>query len=112
MIAAAIAAIAAILSAPPEEWCTLTQLARQMGVAPSTSWRWATKGSELTRLPTVLIGSKRATTLAAFRTWCEQRTATADERLVPEEVAMEEKGGEEERAARAEAELARLGLNG
>jgi hypothetical protein len=34
-----------ILGAPPEERITLTELARQENVAPSTTWRWATKGS-------------------------------------------------------------------
>jgi hypothetical protein len=103
---------AAILAAAPAERITLTQLARQENVAPSTCWRWATKGIRGLQLPSVLIGgSKRATTRAAFEAWCLQLTATANKRSVPTEAAAELVNDEESRAARAEAKLACLGLS-
>jgi hypothetical protein len=103
--------IAEILAAPPAEQITLIALARAEHVAPSTSWRWAMKGLDGFRLPTVLRGSTRVTTRAAFREWCELRTAAADKRLAPAEAETKQTVDEEIRARRAEIELARLGLD-
>ena len=100
-----------ILAAPPAERITLTQLARQEGVAPSSAWRWATKGVRGIRLPTAMVGSKRVTTKLFFQTWCEQLTATANDRPVSEQAAAQPRNDEALRAERAEAELVRLGLD-
>jgi hypothetical protein len=102
-------AMATILAAPPAERITIAALARQQKVAPSTAWRWATKGLNQIRLPTVLIGSRRVTTQAVFRNWCEQRTTAANDRLVSDE-ACHQPSANVSRAERAEAELTRLGL--
>ena len=101
-----------ILAAPPAERITLTQLARQEGVAPSSAWRWATKGVRGIRLPSVMVGgAKRVTTRTVFVEWCERVTAIADGRPVPEEAAAQLQNDEASRAERAEAELTRLGLD-
>ena len=102
--------IAAILAAPPADRITLTQLARQERVAPSTPWRWATKGGRHIRLPSAMIGSKRVTTRIVFETWCEQLTAIAENGPFPKQAADELRPDEELRAVRAEAELVRLSL--
>jgi hypothetical protein len=100
-----------ILAAPPAERITLTQLARQEGVAPSSTWRWATMGVRGIRLPTAMVASKRVTSRALFVEWCEQLTAVASGSPVPEEVVAQHRIDEPSRAVRAEAELARLGLD-
>jgi hypothetical protein len=99
-----------ILATPPAERIALTQLAHQEKKAPSTTWRWATKGVRGIRLPTAMVGSTRVTTRALFESWCEQLTATADDRPMSEEADAPLRNGEASRAERAEAELARLGL--
>jgi len=101
---------ATILAAPPEEQLSLTQLAREVGVAPSSSWRWSTKGVRGIRLTSAMVGSKRVTIRAAFVEWCEQLTAIANDRRVLDETAAQPRDDEASRAERAEAELARLGL--
>jgi hypothetical protein len=100
-----------ILAAPPEERLTLTQLAHKVKKAPSTPHRWATKGVRGIRLPTAMIGSKRMTTKIIFQTWCEQLTASSDDRPMSEEADARLRNDETSRAERAEAELARLGLD-
>lgn len=103
---------ATILAAPSAERITLTQLARQEGVAPSSTWRWATKGVRGIRLPTVMVGAKkRVTTRNVFVNWCEQLTAMAKDQAVPDETTAQLRTDEASRAERAEAELKRLGLD-
>lgn len=104
------ASISAILEAPPAERLTLTELARQENVSPSTTWRWATKGEQHIRLPSVLIGSARMTTRAAFLAWCEERTARANQLTEPAAPTTQSESDEAKRAERAERELAQLGL--
>ncbi len=99
-----------ILAAPPSERITLTQLARQEGVDPSSSWRWSTKGVRGIRLPTAMAASKRVTTRAIYLQWCEQLTAIANGRPASDVVASQQQQVEEARAVRAEHELAKLGL--
>ncbi len=103
--------IAVILAAPPAERITLTQLARQEGVAPSSSYRWATKGVRGRRLPTAMVGSKRVTTRAIYVEWCEQLTAATNGAPTSEVLAAGLHNDEELRIARAESQLARLGLD-
>jgi len=101
-----------ILLAAPGERITLTVLARQEGVAPSTAWRWATRGVRGIKLPSVMRGSKRITTRAAFEEWCKQLTAAAEGLPAQEALVAVERNDAEERAKRAEMEFARLGLEG
>jgi hypothetical protein len=100
-----------ILAAPPAERISLTELAHQERCAPSTTWRWATKGVRGIRLPSVMRGSKRQTTRAAFEAWCERLTAAADGPPAPEVTTAEFKEDDEARAKRAEEELARMGID-
>lgn len=72
-----------ILAAPLEDRLTLTQLARQQGVSPPTTWRWAMRGCRGTKLQTAMLGHKRITTHAAFQLWVEQVTAAADGKSTP-----------------------------
>lgn len=101
----------AILATSPAERLTLTQLARQEGVAPSSAWRWATIGVRGIRLPTTMIGSKRVTTRSCFQWWCEQLTNSANSRPMSAETVAQQQNDVAMRAERAEAELARLGLD-
>ncbi len=105
------ASITAVLEAPPAERLTLTELARQENVSPSTTWRWAMKGVQHIRLPSVLIGSARVTTRTAFRAWCEERTALANNSTKHFQPTSQPQNDEELRAERAERELAQLGLD-
>jgi hypothetical protein len=98
-----------ILAAPPDERLTLTQLAHKEKKAPSTPWRWSTKGLRGIRLPSAMVGSTRVTTRALFESWCEQVTAVANGQVVPEEAA-QLRNDEASRAEQAEAELKRLGF--
>jgi Protein of unknown function (DUF1580) len=89
---------AEILAAPPDEQISLTTLAHRVQVAPSTPWRWATKGKDGKKLPSVLRGSARITTMAAFVKWCEQLTAAADGSPGTEEASAQQTENEEVRA--------------
>ena len=100
-----------ILATPPKERLSLTRLAHEELMAPSTPFRWSTKGVRGIRLPTAMVGSKRVTTRALFESWCEQVTAIADGRPIPEEATSQVRNDEASRAERAEAELTRLGLD-
>ena len=99
-----------ILGAPAAERITLTELARQENVAPSTTWRWATSGVKHVRLPTVLVGSASVTTRDAFVTWCEHLTTLAGKKSLHDDGATQLRHDEESRVASAEAELVALGL--
>lgn len=99
-----------ILNTPPVKRITLTELAHQEGVAPCTVHRWATKGIQGVRLPTAKVGLKRVTTRSVFLAWCEQVTTSVTPsqlRAIPRN---DMQPAIEVRAARAERELARLGL--
>lgn len=97
-----------VLAAPAHERLTLTQLARMEGVAPSTAFRWATRGVNAICLPTAKVGSKRVTTRALFLKWSEQLSAATGGFTSPQ--ASHSIADCDTRVARAEDELARLGL--
>jgi hypothetical protein len=54
---------------------SLPQLAREQGVSPVSTWRWASRGCAGIVLPTFCLGHKRFTTRAAFAEWVAQVTA-------------------------------------
>ena len=60
---------------------SLTQLARQEGVSIPTTWRWAMRGIQGSRLKTILIGGRRYTTQEAFTRFVEATTEAADAKL-------------------------------
>lgn len=96
-----------LLDAPLSDRLTLLELARQENVAPPTTWRWASKGVRGLLLPTVMVGSKRVTTRAAFKRWCLDLTMLANGELRPPAT-----GNRQREAAieRAEHEAAKYGL--
>ncbi len=53
---------------------SLPQLAKEQGVSPVSTWRWALRGCAGHVLPTFCIGHKRYTTRAAFAEWVESVT--------------------------------------
>jgi hypothetical protein len=91
-----------------EDRLTLHDLAREIEKDPSTIWRWQLKGVRGVRLETFCIGASRYTTRQAFRRFQERCTAAADGAscLSP----TPEQASHEQRVARAESELARLGV--
>ncbi len=103
--------IETILAAKPTDRITLTQLAHQENVAPSSAWRWATKGVRGIRLPTAMVASKRMTTRAVFAEWCEQLTYKANDPSMSAASDARLRTDVASRAERAEVELARLGLD-
>jgi len=70
-----------ILDHPIEDRRTLLELAREQGVSPPSTWRWATRGCRGLKLPTVLVGHRRVTSVQAFRWWVEQQTKIANREL-------------------------------
>ena len=92
-----------LLEAPVSERIALPRLATEQGVAPPTTWRWSTGGVAGVVLPTVCIGSRRYTTRAAFRWWCEAVTLARSGR-----VASRTCGERESAIERAETELDQL----
>ncbi|HMP07662.1 MAG TPA: DUF1580 domain-containing protein [Lacipirellulaceae bacterium] len=56
---------------------SLTELARQEGVAVSTAWRWAARGVRGARLESIAVGGKRYTSLEAFARFVEATTRAA-----------------------------------
>lgn len=63
--------------APAADRISLPQLAREQGVSPVSTWRWALRGCRGIVLPTFCVGHKRYTTRAAFAEWCAHVTAAA-----------------------------------
>lgn len=64
--------------APASDRISLPLLAREQGVSPVSTWRWALRGSRGVILPTFCVGHKRYTTRAAFAEWCARVTAAAN----------------------------------
>ena len=54
-----------------EKRLSLTELARDQGVAVPTVWRWAKRGIRGVALETFHVGAKRFTTREAFMRWIE-----------------------------------------
>ena len=91
--------------APVRERLSLPTLAKEQGVSPVSTWRWALRGSRGVILPTFCIGHKRYTTRAAFAEWCAKVTAAANGDSQGQLPAQRESAIE-----RAERETARLGV--
>ena len=64
--------------APARDRISLPKLAKEQGVSPVSTWRWALRGCRGVVLPTFCVGHKRYTTRAAFAEWCAQVTAAAN----------------------------------
>jgi Protein of unknown function (DUF1580) len=91
--------------APAADRISLPQLAREQGVSPVSTWRWALRGCRGVVLPTFCVGHKRYTTRAAFAEWCARVTEAANgdaEAHVP--------AARESAIALAERETKRLGV--
>ena len=93
-------------TALPSERVSLPRLAKDQGVSPVTVWRWALRGVAGHKLPTVCVGSKRFTTVAAFAAWCEQVTAARSGEPVPSRTSRQR----ETAIDRAERELEAIGI--
>src|SRR4051794_12061204 len=70
--------MATLSVAPAADRISLPQLAREQGVSPVSTWRWALRGCRRVVLPTFCVGHKRYTTRAAFEQWCACVTAAAN----------------------------------
>ncbi|MCC7086331.1 MAG: DUF1580 domain-containing protein [Pirellulales bacterium] len=84
---------------------SLPALAREQGVSPVSTWRWALRGCAGIVLPTFCIGHKRYTTRAAFADWVAQVTVARNGEIGGRAPAQRESAIE-----RAERETARLGV--
>ncbi|QEG35256.1 DUF1580 domain-containing protein [Bythopirellula goksoeyrii] len=60
-----------------EKQLTLPQAAKQLGVNPSTVWRWTLSGVRGCKLQTISIGVKRYTSQEAIGRFVERTTAAA-----------------------------------
>jgi hypothetical protein len=90
---------------PAADRTSLPQLAREQGVSPVSTWRWALRGCRGIVLPTFCVGHKRYTTRAAFAEWCAHVTAAANGESAGQVPASRESDIE-----RAEREAARMGV--
>ncbi len=54
-----------------EQRLSLTELAREQGVAVPTVWRWAQRGIRGVRLETFHVGCRRYTSREAFTRWID-----------------------------------------
>lgn len=84
---------------------SLPTLAREQGVSPVSTWRWALRGICGIPLPTFCIGHKRFTTRAAFAEWVAQVTAARNGEAVTRPPVQRESAID-----RAERETARFGV--
>lgn len=86
---------------------SLSQLAREEGVSPSTVWRWTLNGVRGCRLESFSVGAKRFVTREAFARFVEATTAAAAHGPMPSVRTPRQR----ERAIdRAEGELACQGI--
>jgi hypothetical protein len=91
-----------------EERMTLSQLAKEEQVNPSTTWRWYLSGCRGVKLETYVSGGRRYTTRQAFRRFQEACTAAS---TTGYPVASTRTPAQRERdIQRAEAELAKMGV--
>lgn len=91
-----------------EQRLSLTELARQEGVAVPTPWRWSKRGVNGVVLETFNIGGRRYTTQEAFQRFVERSTVAAN----GEPAAPTTRTSRQREAAisQAEAELAKAGI--
>ena len=90
--------------APAADRISLPKLAKEQGVSPVSTWRWALRGICGIVLPSFCVGHKRFTTRAAFAEWVAQVTAArnGDAGHAPAK--------RESAISRAEKETAKLGV--
>lgn len=89
-----------------EEQLTLTQVAKHEGVNLSTVWRWWIKGVRGVKLETFVVGGRRFSTRPALRRFKERCTAVANGTSPNVRTSAQR----ERDIARAEAELAKMGI--
>jgi len=86
---------------------SLSQLAREEGVSPSTVWRWTLNGVRGCQLESFSVGAKRFVTREAFARFVKATTAAAAHGPMPSVRTPQQR----ERAInRAEGELERAGI--
>jgi len=90
-----------------EDRLSLSKLARQEGVSPSTVWRWTLNGVRGVLLETISVGAKRYTTQEAFRRFVEGTTAAAANQPMP---SVRTPSQRQRAIDIAEAELAKAGI--
>ena len=84
-----------------EKRMSVSKLAREEGLNPTTVWRWATRGVRGVKLETMNIGARRFTSREAFERFVAATTAVANgEQIQPRNTRQREKDID-----RAEAEL-------
>lgn len=88
-----------------EKRLSLTTLAQREGVNVATVWRWTTKGARGAKLETVCVGGRRFTSDEAFARFA---SACSGESAPPPKPATNRQ--RQAAIARAEAELARVGI--
>jgi len=104
ILALALPAMALAISTTADR-VSLPQLAKEQGVSPVSTWRWALRGVAGIVLPTFCIGHKRFTTRAAFNEWVAQVTAAKNGEATSRPPAHRESAMD-----RAERETAKLGV--
>jgi len=91
--------------AATRERLSMPQLAKEQGVSPVSTWRWALRGCAGIPLPTFCIGHKRYTTRAAFAEWVEKVTAAQNGASISRGSSQRESA-----IAQAERETAKFGV--
>jgi hypothetical protein len=90
---------------PARDHVPLPQLAREVGVSPVSTWRWALRGICGIQLPTWCIGHRRVTTRAAYSEWVAQVTAARNGQAITRPARQRESAID-----RAERETDRMGV--
>ena len=67
-----------MISLLAENRLSISALARQEGVNPSTVWRWIQRGTRGAKLETMQVGGRRFTTQEAFARFVEATTKAAN----------------------------------
>ena len=72
------AELVAQLASEPSNLLTIGKLSDRIGVSRPTPWRWAQRGIGGVRLPSILDGGQRKTSVAAYQAWVQYRTNLAN----------------------------------
>jgi hypothetical protein len=105
LLSLAMPAMVLLPIAPTRDRISLPQLAREEGVSPVSTWRWALRGICGIPLPSFCVGHKRYTTRAAYREWVAQVTAARNGQAITRPERQRESAIE-----RAERETERMGV--
>lgn len=89
-----------------EDRISLSKLARQEGLNPTTVWRWASRGVRGVKLETINVGARRYSSRPAFERFVERTTAVANGEAIPSRTTRQKEAA----ISRAEAELAAEGV--